>query len=407
MSVTTPIVTRVTKLTALEGEARFWLVHPADALFDIAAFNAAEGVTYLPEPPPHPNGVALDDEVDPALLLVDDLLREAQTLSIWRGESYEHCAASEVQAGQPVQACVALPGASGSDDLQQIHRAVTTFTERRIEKRLDETLDIPPLPEAATRIVALQSDPNYDLKDLVQIVETDPSIAAKVVSWANSAFYAPDPPARSLDDAIMRVLGFDLVMNLALGLVLSGTLRLPESAVRGAPPFWLKSVFTAAAMEAIGSRLPADVGPSAGSCYLTGLLAHFGTLVVGHVFPPQYEAICRLEEANPHLPTNVIDEHVLELSREVIASALLEQWDLPNEIVTAVRHQHTTGYTGQHAAWVQLLQLANEMMGSDAVIDQQRLNAASVGLAEEDLEAVVELLSDSRDELEGLARAVA
>ena len=72
----------------------------------------------------------------------------------------------------------------------------------------------------------------------------------------------------------MRILGFDLVLNLALGLVLSGTLRLPESAVRGAPPVWLEAVFTATAMEHIGRRLPLDTGPSPGSCYLTGLLAN-------------------------------------------------------------------------------------------------------------------------------------
>ena len=42
--------------------------------------------------------------------------------------------------------------------------------------------------------------------DLADVVETDPSLAAQVVSWAASPYYAAPGKIRSVEDAIGRVL---------------------------------------------------------------------------------------------------------------------------------------------------------------------------------------------------------
>ena len=69
-------------------------------------------------------------------------------------------------------------------DEHQIMHSLQRFTERRIRQRLSETLELPPLPETAQRIIKLRADPNADISDLTNIVEIDPSLAAQVVSWA-------------------------------------------------------------------------------------------------------------------------------------------------------------------------------------------------------------------------------
>ncbi len=406
-----PIVARITELAARDSEASCWFVQPRDAIFDVCSFNATEGTNYRPIPAAHRHGVAIQEATQPELIFIDQCLLGQQTVQVWNGEALVDYALKDLAGGNVSNSCVPLVGSQDRRPPRlRINQAVSDFTDLRIQQRLDETLDIPPLPEAARRIVALQSNPNFDLSELVSIVETDPSIAAKIMSWANSAFYAADPPARSLDDAIMRILGFDLVMNLALGLVLSGTLRMPDSHVNGAPPVWTQSVFTAAATEAIGRKMQGNDSPAPGSCYLTGLLSNFGTLVLGHVFPPQYRSICQLQEANPHLPTNVLDEHVLKIAREEICATLFEQWGLPGEIISAIRHQNTPDYSGAHATWVNLLQLANQMLketlvGSPTFIEEHNLEV--LGLQRPDLYEVADLLETSQTDLEAFARAVA
>ena len=114
------------------------------------------------------------------------------------------------------------------DDRAEITQAVHAFTARRIQQRLEETIEIPPLPETAQKIIKLRVDPDATVDDITGVVETDPALAAQVVSWAASPYYAAPGKIRSVEDAIVRVLGFDLVINLALGLALGKTLSLPK-----------------------------------------------------------------------------------------------------------------------------------------------------------------------------------
>ncbi len=265
-----------------------------------------------------------------------------------------------------------------------------------------------PLPEAVRRIVALQADPNYDLADLVQIIETDPSIASRIMGWANSAFYNPDPKAKSLEDAVMRVLGFDTVMSMAQGMALGQTLRLPSEEVRGLPSFWLDAIFAAATMETLARRMPKEGRPEAGLCYLAGLLSNFGTLVVGHVFPHQHAQLCLLQEANRRLPHSHMGQHVLQLPREIIAGALLEAWSLPEPVTDAVRFQNLDDYQGANRSYVLLLRLSRQLLGNQGITDvpamaADELDLDTLGLDEDAVDHVMKLVNASKDELDGFA----
>src|SRR5690606_1391685 len=81
-----------------------------------------------------------------------------------------------------------IPGAAGH------------FTQLPIKQRLEETLELPPLTDTAQRIIQLRVNPNADVSDLAQIVETDPSLAAQVVSWAASPYYSAPGKIKSIHD---------------------------------------------------------------------------------------------------------------------------------------------------------------------------------------------------------------
>ncbi len=401
---------RITALADAHSSTSCTILHRRDWIFDVNAFSRSEGRAWRVVPASSPEGVTWSDLVATDELLVDAAVLDCKQIQVFDVSRPDLViptsslrSARVVAVGSPVRLTE-----GHTTPAAQISSAISTFTSRRLRQRLDQTLEIPPLPLAAQKIIALKANPNYSLADLVKVVETDPSIAAKVMAWACSAFYAADPAPRSLNDAIMRVLGFDLVMNIALGLALAGTLRLPAHQVNGVPPFWTEAVFTAAAMEALGRRR-SNGRDQAGLNYLTGLLANFGTLILGHVFPPQYEVLCRLQEANPDVPVNQLDDHVLTLSRELLAAEIFELWELPSPTVSAVRHQNDRDYTGEHAEDVALLQASRAMLGyghyGPGAIDS--LELGSIGIDEDDLTAVSSQLEDSRDSLEGLARAVA
>ncbi len=80
------------------------------------------------------------------------------------------------------------------DDRERVIASITAFTELRIRQRLDQTLTIPPLPEATRRILELKADPDFNLRDLTRVVEADPSLSARIIGWANSAYYGLREP---------------------------------------------------------------------------------------------------------------------------------------------------------------------------------------------------------------------
>ncbi|WP_019528533.1 HDOD domain-containing protein [Dasania marina] len=284
-------------------------------------------------------------------------------------------------------------------DVDEITSAIANFTQLRIKQRLEETLEFPPLPSTAQRIIKLRVDPNADIQDLTDIVEADPSLAAQVVSWASSPYYAAPGKIKSVHDAIVRVLGFDLVLNLSLGLSLGKTLSMPKDSVSGFSPYWEQAVYTATAVEALVSAISPKERPAMGVTYLSGLLHNFGHLILAEVFPPQFSNICRLQEANPYSNHNHIDRHVLGVTREQLGSWLMRLWSMPDEVCTAIRFQNEPNYVGEDFVHANLLYVASRLLRKHRIGDApledipaevyQRINLDPVK-AEETIEKLLE-----------------
>ena len=249
------------------------------------------------------------------------------------------------------------------DDRKEITLAVQAFTARRIQQRLEETIEIPPLAETAQKIIKLRVDPDATIDDITGVVETDPALAAQVVSWAASPYYASPGKIRSVEDAIVRVLGFDLVINLALGLALGKTLSLPKDHPQHTTPYWQQSIYTAAVIEGLTRAMPRAQRPEGGLTYLSGLLHNFGYLLLAHVFPPHFSLICRHLEVNPHLCHSYVEQHLLA----PICSRLMRYWDMPDELATALRFQHDPSYDGAYAEYPNLVCLAVRLRRSRGI----------------------------------------
>jgi HD-like signal output (HDOD) protein/prolyl-tRNA editing enzyme YbaK/EbsC (Cys-tRNA(Pro) deacylase) len=296
------------------------------------------------------------------------------------------------------------------NDRKDIEYSVSLFTERRIKDRLEETLEFPPLPVTAERIIKLRVNPHADISDLTDIVELDASLSAQVVSWAASPYYSAPGSIKSIHDAIVRVLGFDMVLNLALGLALGNTLKMPEKGPHGCLGYWEQSVYTAAATEALVTCIPRENRPSFGTAYLAGLLNNFGHLIIAEVFNNQFQSIINHIDANPQASFTAVEKHVIGVDRNQLASWLMGYWHMPETICNALRHQGDPEYSGDDWEYSLLLYLANKllqerglMMGaSNEEIDEsvyKRLNIDPNAAAE-----AIENLLESSEELQAMAK---
>ncbi|MFT4886806.1 MAG: HD-like signal output (HDOD) protein [Pseudohongiellaceae bacterium] len=295
------------------------------------------------------------------------------------------------------------------EDAARIVHSLKTFTSIRIKQRLEDTLEIPTLPATAQRIIELRVNPNAVVSDLSEIVESDPSLAAQVVSWAASPYYAAPGKIRSVQDAIVRVLGFDLVGNLALGLALGKTLELPKDKVDGETPYWLQSIYCSTLVEAIVTLIPPEIKPSKGLTYLSGLLHNFGYLVLAHIFPPHFSQICRYIEANPHISHMAIENHLLQITREQICLWLMDLWNMPEEIKATIQFQHDPTYSGRHCAYPNLIFMALRLLKHEGIGDAPLEEVpdelfARYQLNREDVMEKVREVVESAEEISSIAK---
>ncbi|RRJ82520.1 aminoacyl-tRNA deacylase and HDOD domain-containing protein [Aestuariirhabdus litorea] len=319
------------------------------------------------------------------------ILREATPLD----------ATISVQPQEPVMSYL-------DQDVAEISAAVKNFTTLRIKQRLEETVEIPPLPRTAQRIIKLRVNPDAEIEDLTEVVEEDPSLAAQVVSWAASPYYAAPGKIKSIEDAIIRVLGFDLVVNLAIGLALGKSLALPKDMPEGHTPYWVQSAYCATAIDALSSLIPRASRPEKGLCYLSGLLHNFGYLVLSHVFPPHFSVICRHLEANPHASHVEVERHHLGICREQMAGWLMELWGMPEEVVVALRFQNEPRYSGKYANYARLLYvtlrlLREQELGDGPAEEVPAEMFEELNLDPEQARATVAELAQRRGEIEQMA----
>ncbi len=416
------------KSVLLEDErGRVQVVIAADTLLDLAAVNRQlerelrvatpdeMKVFYdahsLQRMPALPKVAGLPTLVDRRLLDREDLLLDSGD-----AEQLLHLSRSDFQRvledalicdiSTPLAPLEVEPDQAEDEDM--ILGALRNFTTLRIKQRLEETLELPPLSDTAQRIIQLRANPDADISDLAQIVETDPSLAAQVVSWAASPYYSAPGKIRSVQDAIVRVLGFDMVLNLALGLALGKTLSIPRKGPHGVLPYWQQAVYLAATIEGLVTAIPRDSRPGFGMAYLAGLLHNFGYLILAEVFPPYYAQYCQLADANPHTHHRAIERHLLGVTREQLAGALMSLWSMPDEVVVALRQQHNLGYRGEHWEYARLIYIAERLLqehgiGRDPLEDIPARVFQELQLDPEKARAAVAGVLESSEELNHIA----
>ncbi len=407
---------------------RVQVLVPADCLLDIDALNTALGrqLVALPhedvsslserysltELPAIPDITGLPAIIDERLLAEDTVYVEAghedQVLKLSKPVfAVTIKKAKEARFTVPLSA---IPFNQGSpdQDLARINQAIEKFTSLRIKQRLEDTLELPPLPQSAQEIIRLRADPDAATEQLADIIERDPSLSAQVVSWASSSFYNAPGKIRSVHDAIVRVLGFDMVMNLAMGLALGRTLNVPKDEPKGYAPYWHHAMWMALGTTSIISKIEPAYRPGFGLSYLSGLLHNFGYLVLAHVFPPHFSLICRYIEANPHIDSAAIEHHLLGITREQVGGQLMSVWNMPAEVITALRHQKTSEYNGPNAEYPALLAVTQHWFTRKGVFGGQVSELAPevyerLHLDPEAAEAAIDRLLENRDEVASMA----
>ncbi|MBU1192974.1 MAG: HDOD domain-containing protein [Gammaproteobacteria bacterium] len=303
--------------------------------------------------------------------------------------------------------------------MQQASEQLTLAGE--IRRRIEQVYELPPMPEMARRVLQLRNNPDASISDLAGIVELDPSLAAQVVRYAASPFYAFRGKINSIHDAITRVLGFDMVMNMALGLATGKSFQNPCDGPLGLHAFWRHAVYSATLVQALAKRMPPASRPQPGVVYLAGLLHNFGFLLLGHLFPPEFKLLNKLVAAHPESPVTALEkcvlgmgqaQNLLEMGHAQIGSWLMQTWQMPEEIIITLREHHNPAYTGDYAVFPHLIMVADHVLKGREIGDAPDaslppLSLEMIGLEEDAVFEIAEHLFEDCTSLDMMARQLA
>jgi HD-like signal output (HDOD) protein len=291
---------------------------------------------------------------------------------------------------------------------------------RSVERRIEQVYELPPMPELGRRILALQSDPNAGARELANIVQLDPSLAAQVIRYASSSYYGYTGRITNIQEAISRVLGYDMVMNLAIGLAAGRSFCIPEKGPLGLNNFWEHAIMSAVLMQRLSAVMPEGIRPPQAQSYLCGLLHDFGILLLGHLFPPEFHLLNKLAQANPTQSVADLESRLLGMgeAREMIAMGharigawLMEAWRMPDPLRVALLEHHNADYRGEYELLVHLVQLSDFLLQHmDDSQDSSALPENSLRLLQlvpEQVEEIVLQVVDARPELVTLSRQLA
>lgn len=201
---------------------------------------------------------------------------------------------------------------------------------------------LPSAPRMYQALTAALGDPDSDAKKIAAIVQRDVAMAARVLKFANSAYFGFVQRVTSLEAAVVS-LGVSAVRHLALTFEVFGAFPGAGGALDGLEAH---SFLTARiARKMLPSRAEAE------TAFAAGLLHDIGKLVL--MSKPSAALGAAIRDARRRqVPDEAEEAEFLGVTHAEVGAYLLGLWDLPHTIVdpVALHHARAPGRAGGDVA---------------------------------------------------------
>jgi HD-like signal output (HDOD) protein len=186
-------------------------------------------------------------------------------------------------------------------------------------------VDLPSFPDIALRVRKVLADDEVSQEQVVRVVGSEPALAARLMQIANSAaINFTGKPITELRTAINRM-GHNMVRSAAIAFAMSQLKKVDSLKGLEEPldSLWKASAAVAAMSHAVAKRY-SKVNPD--TAMLAGLLHGIGKLYI----------LTRSSKHPALFADQVTYNQIVRDWHSAVAKALLENWDMAEEIVSAV-----------------------------------------------------------------------
>ena len=234
-----------------------------------------------------------------------------------------------------------------------------TLSSVRIEiQKIDY---LPPLPSVAQEILIACNNETSDMDDIVKIIKKDPALTAKIIGMANSAFFGFGRNVATLEQAIINVLGLDLVKGFALSLAMSSVFDPEKCANFDIKRYWCSAFLTAELATGFVNHIDSKQVLDPNQLYLYGLLHNIGILVLADRFPNIMSELfaTALEDKEKRLIE--YEKETIDFNHHEAGAWLGHKWKLPYEIIDIIEHHYNLSYQERNSNLVHLIGLCSRI----------------------------------------------
>ncbi len=194
--------------------------------------------------------------------------------------------------------------------------------------------DLPVLPRTYMALREKLASPNASIREIVNLVEQDVSICAKILQLVNSALFGLPREISTVQSAV-TYLGIEMVQNL----VLSSEVFSVFEKVEMVPGFSFEGLQAHSQLTAkIATEIPAPAHIH-GAAVVAALLHDVGKLVLA-MRSPQNLTRALSGAAEEKKPEFEVEEELMGVSHAEVGAYLLGIWGLPSPVVEAVAQHH-------------------------------------------------------------------
>ncbi len=208
-----------------------------------------------------------------------------------------------------------------------------------------------------SEVIGVLTGPGASVRELKQIIEIDPPLAARILHLANSAFYSRGRSYSTIEDAIILI-GFEAALRLVLSQKVCDLFAHGDTVETYARArLWRHSVATAVLARFVHRREFALSGETAYAC---GLLHDLGLVIVDQFRHDPFLRALRTSFAE-NCPLIEVEREMLGFDHGEVLLEIIRRWGLPREVVDCLRYMRDPfAGTGPNVRSALVLFVAND-----------------------------------------------
>ncbi len=288
-----------------------------------------------------------------------------------------------------------------------MHEQRRLKVESDVRKLFDVNRPLPALsPKLLGLLESLSSD-DAGVEQISAMLEHYPSVVARLIYLANSAWSAPRHPINNTLDACTR-LGVKIVRSVSIGLVVSSPFNPARCPGFDVTRYWASALLMAEAADRLLDFVRRPDRVQAAAVRTAALLSNLGVLCMADRLPIQS---CRAFEPQAGGSNDSLlqaQRACLDTDYCMVGGYIATSWGLPTPLPECLAHHRDAEYQGGAADAVALVRTAHGLVANAFRTDPRPLVVPeSLTLAARDVRDIGTWLDDRKGGVIELARALA